>query len=93
MTGETACRGLLSCPSGMAPTAPDRSRTEPVMCLDKPRVAVDFDERVAEDLVLLCSSDTRTAPDGSTLQLEAGVVDDLHMADAGERGRRAPRRR
>lgn len=54
--------------------------------LDRPRVAVDFNELVEEDCVLLSRSPQVTDSAGAVLELREGVTVFIYQVDANEDG-------
>ncbi|NML39938.1 hypothetical protein HHL17_22245 [Chitinophaga sp. G-6-1-13] len=54
--------------------------------MDRPRIYVDFNEMIAEDLVLLSQEDTKRDSAGNLVQLFEGKTIDIFMDDTNERG-------
>ena len=54
--------------------------------MDKPRLYVDFNELVEEDLVLLSQEDIKHDCDGNEVHLYAGKVVDIYSEDTDENG-------
>lgn len=54
--------------------------------LDRPRIAVDFNEMVDEDVVLLSREDSKRDSSGALVPLRAGLRVFLYMEDADESG-------
>jgi hypothetical protein len=57
-----------------------------VKALDKPRLVVDFNEMVADDLVLLARDDEKRDSSGAMISLSEGMRVHLYMDDADENG-------
>lgn len=57
--------------------------------LDRPRLPVDFNEMVEEDLVLLARDDQKQDSSGEVIRFSEGMRVHLYMEDADESG--APR--
>lgn len=55
--------------------------------LDKPRVRVDFNEMVEQDLVLLSKQDHVTDSDGQRIELTPGLRVFLYMPDTDDDGK------
>ena len=55
-----------------------------MITLDRPRIAVDFNEMIEQDLVLLAADDTVVDSTGERVVLRARVY--LYMDDADEKG-------
>ncbi|WP_026685656.1 hypothetical protein [Azovibrio restrictus] len=54
--------------------------------MTKPMLYVDFNEMLEPDLVLLSTSDTKTASNGALVTLEAGQEVTVYMDDIDEHG-------
>ncbi|MBC9909474.1 hypothetical protein [Chitinophaga varians] len=54
--------------------------------MDRPRIYVDFNEMIAEDLVLLSQEDTKQDSDGNVVLLCEGKMIDIFMDDTNEPG-------
>lgn len=54
--------------------------------MDRPRIYVDFNEMVEDDLVLLSKDDTKYDCEGNEIQLFAGKIVDIYMNDIDAQG-------
>lgn len=54
--------------------------------MDRPRIYVDFNEMIAEDLVLLSQEDTKQDSDGNIVLLYEGKTIDIFMDDINDLG-------
>ena len=55
--------------------------------LDRPRICVDFNEMVENDLVLLSVGDSKSDSEGASIVLHEGLAIDIYMDDEGDDGR------
>lgn len=54
--------------------------------LDRPRILVDFNEMIEEDVVLLSREDTRRDSSGNRVEIRAGLRIYLYAVDANDSG-------